>query len=211
MTKGRGIFAHLLGCALLLPLISSPAQSAIIFSGDFTAGTGQIQSTEALSFNITGSGNTSNLVFDEIVNSDGGFNIDGTLTGNIGYQLGTSTGALTGVKFIDNFSFTNNEFTPNDADFSFDPLSVTSGQTLTLDPFTLSNIGGAGFNPLLNSVSNFTGNLFLTANSGIRLSDNATVSAVPVPAAAWLLGTGLLAMLGMDRGRCGQQAALAAA
>jgi len=72
----------------------------------------------------------------------------------------------------------------------------------SLGPFTLGSGFIAGINTLDFVVNNIGGEI--TNPTGLRVEfQSATADQVPVPAAIWLLGSGLLGLIGIARRRAG--------
>lgn len=95
--------------------------------------------------------------------------------------------------------------------FSWAPDGSTggiSGGLENADPFSLNMglaqlVNGASLNDQINSYFSATTTTLTTGsyNLNISMTNTAQVETVPVPAAAWLLGSGLAGLLGMARRR----------
>ena len=131
------------------------------------------------------------------------------LTGPSGF---TSTG--TGGSVSDGsaaFGTSTEMITGNAVDgdwtISFD-IAADAGETVSLDSWTLNISGvdfiGGSFSSVVDTFTSFTDTISVSGYSHFGVSANAlvnisSVTAVPVPAAAWLLGSGVLAFAGMRR------------
>lgn len=168
--------------------------AAVVFSGNFNAGTGQIQFESNYTFTLTGalSANASIvLVFDNAVTSDSSrnfFNSDADTPLALKLNNASYTRAFT---IVDNLAATAGAISANDSYlFWSTPVSLSTGNTVVIEAGTYGVQSGANFNPQLNALT-FTGNMFLARSSGVRISSD--VAAVPEPKVyAALTGIGLL-------------------
>lgn len=185
--------------SMFLLLVSGTSQ-AITVSFDPTAQTVATGSSFSVKLGISGLGNGA-------APSLGTFDLD------IGYN--SSLLSFTSVSFgdpvlgdqLDLFSlgsFTSSSNTTpgtvNVFELSFDSvadLNTLQAANFTLATFTFSALSG-GISPLsisINALGDANGDpLVATTASG-----SVTVTAVPLPAAAWLFGSGLLGLIGMAR------------
>lgn len=119
-------------------------------------------------------------------NNDSGFTDTGAiLTGTIIGGSGTFAGGVLGVTSIDVMI---NSF---DAAV-FDPDTVASGSSV----FTLQLADG---NNNFSGVNSVQGHVFDGGDLLLSADGNLALAAVPVPAAVWLLGSGLLGLVGVAR------------
>lgn len=114
-----------------------------------------------------------------------------TTNSNISQNI---AGLTVGQQYTIQFDYYSRTGTPSSGinvslgDFSYDVLSTAKSWTTILQTFVYSG-----------SNSNLT---FLATGSADQLGgfiDNVSLSAVPVPAAAWMLGAGVLAIAGIRR------------
>lgn len=170
--------------AVSMLLGATIASNAAIIAVAPTGSTpGSFEITDDIVFTITTSGSFQYFVLDEWVTSDGA----GTTQSLAPFLSFSINGAsfTEGSQLIDNIGFNLGETTPNDGIlFINSPFSVTTGDTVTLKAGVYSISSTVGFNPLMTQT--FTGDIFLTNGSGVRLSDNAT-AAIPEPSSAALI------------------------
>lgn len=129
----------------------------------------------------------------------------GSATGTSGYDtLGTTVGFGTGGAIVngsfdygvDPFASVENVFQIGDWQFDVSTLVVASDSTI--DKLKLSGTGlltGIGNN---NGYNPTAATWTLSANS-VGSSYSMSLTAVPVPAAVWLFGTGLIGLVGVAR------------
>ncbi len=172
---------------LLVASLSSQSFGQVIVSGDFSAGTGQVQISQDITFTITSTDTFTDLViaFDELVGTSDGSQ-DNTYLTNSGILMsinGASNTTLTGtsLEFFDNLNGSSGDLTAADsyiyiANTSF---NVMTGDSVVVRAQTFSQTGTvAGFNP--NVAGTFTGDVFLAeALFSSRISSNGV--AVPEP------------------------------
>lgn len=169
--------------------------AAVVFSGDFNAGTGQVQFGSDTSFTLTSglvSFNSLLLVFDEAVNSDSTRDFFDSDSGTpLSLEL-NGTPYTTSFRIVDNFVNNVVDVTAKDTYLFWDshPADLSSGDTLVVKAGTYGVQSGTGFNTQLNALT-FTGNMFLANPFGSRISSFGV--AVPEPSVyATLTGFGLL-------------------
>jgi len=169
-----------------------PAINASYMSTDYDAGTGSFNVISSYVNTITFDGSTENIASggmsfsadisagglgDAMLNS-GSFSITGT-SGL--YNSGTLlTGNLTELGYANNGNQT--------LEFMF---NVTGGD--------LAGFYDAGFGGFNIFVSGYNDDNFNTSFSNTPYNGFATIAPVPVPAAVWLFGSGLLAIAGIAR------------
>ena len=182
----------------LLSGAAATSNAAIIVVAPTASTAGSININHDITVIVTVAGSASYLALDEWVINDGTTTnaVVGTSTTAQFFQYSLNgspnkTGASRNDIF-DNAPFA--AVTANDGLLAFDSLSsgnaLTVGQTFTLRAGNFGVIAAAGFNS--QATQTFTGNVFLTNSSGVRMSANTPVGAVPEPGTA-LLGalTGL--------------------
>ena len=164
-------------CCLLFPLAAS--------------GTSITWTLEDVSF---GDGNTASgsFMFDADTNTYSGINITSTGSGANYTYLRPGSGTL-------DYGFTAVETTGSDliGEYGFALVFVSS----------LTNLGGSVdfgvnglFSPYESICADFDCTLLLIANQNIVTSGRVTSpGAVPIPAALWLFGSGLLGLIGVAR------------
>jgi hypothetical protein len=166
----------------------------VLFSGDFAAGTGQIELLSDYVFTLT-SPVAQNadfaVIFDEAVAAldGGGSTVQSTPATPL--KLGIGGGNYTApFNFVDNLGTSIGALTAKDSYLYFSsPAAIASGETITLQAGIYTFGAGTGFNPEFASKT-FSGNLFLTDGNAAQISGN--VSAVPEPRDfALLTGIGL--------------------
>jgi len=169
--------------------------AAIVFSGDFNAGSGQIQIASDVSFTLTSSlvsFNSLLLVFDEAVTSDSTRDfLDGDSGTPLSLEL-NGTPYTTSFRIVDNFAASSDDLTAKDTYLLWanHPADLSPGDTLVIKAGTYGVQSGSGFNTQLNSLT-FTGDLFLANAFADRISSFGV--AVPEPSVyATLTGFGLL-------------------
>lgn len=173
---------------------TSAAQAQFNFSGDFDLGTGQLQLTSPITFNVIDGGFLTYIVFDDIVTYDGDFTVqaDSVTFSILQNSLPTPNSQL---DFIDNFNNVIGNIDSSDGalQFSFfDEFFIGPGDTVTIQAGTWNNLGTTNFNSQYNSAGNFAGNIRLMDSNGTILAEH--VSAVPEPSSVALLGFGFLAL-----------------
>lgn len=161
------------------------------------AGTHLFQSDPGTAHNVANSSFSLTAMFDSSLNFTGGnLQIKGKIP-----SLGVNTSTSLWKTSLTDFGFDINPFDGSPVALGFE----TSGHSGWAAQFS----GGAPESVYLLSpdLSSLAVNLF--SHKGVSASINATaLTTVPVPAAAWLLGSGLIALFGMRRG--GAAAALPA-
>jgi hypothetical protein len=186
----------LLASLSLLALSALPSQAAVIVTLPTPSTTGSLVITNDISFTLTAAlavGNFFEVVFDEWVTSDGGTNTTSITTPVLLAKNGTAF-TTTFNTINDNLATTTGDITPNDGFLDLGtPQAFAIGDILTLKAATyvLATHPG-GLNPQANQT--FTGNAFLAFDygiSGIRISADTSVGAVPEPSRALLLLGGL--------------------
>jgi len=160
------------------------------------------------------------LAFDSTNNVLYGAQYQGGSTGTGLYSLNTTTGNATNIstilpRNIDGLAYDSNRDVLVGMNASFGDLysidRSTGASTLLIDYLFVSN-SGLAYDPDKDLFWNvdYNGNLFsydpnnsysrATALTGLGALDAlAYVSSIPVPAAAWLFGSGLLGLVGMAR------------
>lgn len=193
--KRTNITMIVLAIMAVCMLAASPAFAS--YSYDFTVDTSS-------SLNQTG---YIDLQFNPGISSAGTANVsianyisDGALVGSPVTQ-GGAAGTLPGTVTITNSTQMNDYF-----------HQMTFGNSihvsLTLDSvpgntFALSFYGADGATPLLtnDTTNGFATTIDVNANGAVitNNSDQVTVAATPIPAAAWLFGSGLMGLAGVRR------------
>jgi hypothetical protein len=186
----------LIALSLLLAAQIPAANAAIIVVAPTGSSTGSFQITDDITFTITANGSLQYFVFDEWVAMDAGQTTQ-SLSPFLSFTINGSP-FTEGSQLMDNIGFNLGETTPNDGLLIINsPFSVLTGDTVTLQAGTYSIGSAVGFNPL--ATQTFTGDIFLTNGSGVRLSDNAT-AAIPEPSSAALI-LGVMSVFALARRR----------
>lgn len=157
-------------------LFSGTGFAAIATSGDFIAGspTPTFTITTPIVLEITTSGQSYSLCFDEWVTSDGSLtDIEFVAGSMLSYQIDSGPVSTVPLRFlVDNASFASYPFTPNDGYMTM-AISVTQGQILTILPATYNL---TDLNPAFNSPpTTFNGGFYLSGQGGTLLAGNPTV------------------------------------
>lgn len=126
---------------------------------------------------------------------------DYAVTGSFSYDADTKKSSNANISFTysDPFGAKNQPFTSSAVVISYDTLHnqtelyFTEGPAFRFDGL-LSNAGGTksfiNYNPYAN---------YSIVSTGTLTASSSNVSAVPVPAAAWLFGSGLAGLAGLRR------------
>lgn len=147
--------------------VNGSLEASIIVSGtpNQNGGTGTIQITTDVSFNITSTDGAVSLIIDEWVNSDGG--PAAATMDDLSYQInGGPIKLTTGTAFQDEASITQGNITPNDGLIAFDSIAVSAGDILTIKSGSFDFPGHVAMNAGL--LGTFTGDLFLVNASTQR-------------------------------------------
>ena len=178
--------------------VAATSNAAIIVVAPTTSTAGSINITHDITVIVTVAGSASFLALDEWVIYDGKITYGSlgspTASQFFQYSLNGSPNKIGDSlnDILDNVPF--GAVTANDGLLLFDDSSfgnaLTVGQTFTLRAGSFDVRTVPGFNP--QATQTFTGNVYLTNSSGVRMSANTPVGAVPEPGTA-LLGalTGL--------------------
>jgi hypothetical protein len=177
--------------------VSQIANSATITNGSFDSG-------------LTGWGTAGNVTLDA-----GGYAVLNTFStvdtsaygGTNGSTLSQTVNALAGDVISFSYSFNTDDYLPyndfalvaGDAQYSVsDVATVGDGDSSGWQNFSFTAL--SDFSDLKFIVSNHTDTAF---NSTLFIDNvsSGSVSAVPVPAAVWLFGSGVLGLLGFNRKR----------
>lgn len=176
----------ILAAIALLTTAASPANAAIILSGNLNTGTPTptLTITDDIDFDIIGSGFVFALFFSEWTTAD---SVQTALAPmpvqNFAYELNGSGGTTNVLGLYDNIAAASSGLTPNDGYMGFGGMSVANGDSLKVLAGTYTFGSNPDFNPLLNGIT-FTGNVFLTDISSIRMSN---IVAVPEPSSVLLV------------------------
>ena len=158
----------------LLASVSSMVSAATISTLGVSGNFGYDAATEIVSLSTVGSNGVA----------------DGIFTGTIDSTPGTGGSVdLTATDFVSVPTF----FTKNSWTFDLETLDYVSGTS----PATL-DFGGTGFITSSTDSVKHTVNWTFTASDATTYSMNVT-TVVPVPAAVWLFGTGLIGLVGVAR------------
>lgn len=188
----------------LLTLTAAPAFAAISVTLPTATVPGSMVITQDIDFTITAAGSVAILCFDEWVTSDGSNSgIVSTSLSPLIYSLNSGSLSSAPVSFIiDNFDSSAGALTANDGYLFLKPgIAVGVGNLFSVKAATYALPAGSmqpGYNP--QTQQTFTGEAFLTASNGVRLSANTPVgAAVPEPGSMGLLALGGLASLARRR------------
>ena len=172
----------------------APADAAIIVVAPSAGSPGSLQVTADINFAITTAGRVKWFLFDEWVVSDGAQSVANSPSGFSYSQNGGAPASQSGF-FLDNMAATGNDFTPNDGLIILSVgVVVAPGDTFTLKAGLYGVQATSSFNP--QGTQTFTGNMFVTNDSGVRLSGNVLV---PEPTALALCGLGSLVLARRQR------------
>jgi hypothetical protein len=187
----------LLASLALFTVSAIHADAAVVVTLTTATTAGSLVFTSDINFTITTAGVVQAIDFDEWVTSDGGANYlsPANITpGALSYSInGGSTATASFYGLYENYANTVGSITPNDG-----LVILNAGPSVAVnDVFTVkaatyilaANSLTAGFNPQANQT--FTGNAFVLTATGIGLSANTSVNAVPEPSRALLLLGGL--------------------
>jgi hypothetical protein len=170
-------------------------QIAVFIAAAFLVSYANVASAYTVEFNVD-----SSLALNEIVGFE--FDVVGVGADTLGLTRGAAVPpAFTATFPWDVFPTINNTISGIDMSFGTYPLSAGNVLTMTsASPFTLGNFifasmtsDGAYPHPFFFNVSPINGRMTYTASA------NQDVSAVPVPAAVWLLGSGLAGLVALRR------------
>jgi hypothetical protein len=176
------VFCSLAGSATVFATTLGPITGAMNLGGNLQY-TGLLQNTTTLDFLPTG--------------TRGSIVGIGTGTGDLATVTGTSTGDI--VDFLDFASFSSpitNFLTIEGFQLDLSTLTIDGQSSLFLFLSGTGTLSGSGFDPTPASWS-----LSTQANSGNPTTYSMTIAAVPVPAAVWLFGSGLIGLVGVARRR----------
>ena len=176
--------SKLIALSILLGAQITAANAAIIVVAPTASTPGSFVITDDITFSITTSGAASFFVFDDWVATPDS-QTSAPFSPALSLSLnGGSTFAENGA-FYDNVGFPIGSLTPNDGFIQiYSPVSVVGGDTITLKAGSYGLSLAGSFNPLVSQT--FTGNMFITNGSGVRLSAD-TTAAIPEPSSAALL------------------------
>jgi hypothetical protein len=180
----------------LLAATAATGRAAIVLSGDFTNGTTTptVTITHDIVLEITRSGLFAfYLVLDEWTVSDGILKeLEPASPQNFHYKLNGTPGTTLFRGLTDNAANTFTAISPNDGLLFFNSVSVAEQDVFTILAGVYTLQSKPNFNQALAGKT-FTGDVFLTSNTGVRLSN--TVTLVPEPSALLLSALGLLLLL----------------
>lgn len=158
-------------------LMAATGRGEIILSGDFSNGSGKptLTITAPITFEITGSGNASHIVFDEWLTADdaSATTVSPDPSGQrIAVLNHTALGSLSLIALSDNLAGPQGDATANDGFLRFTPTPVTAGRKFTIASGTYTFSANAAFHPALEGKT-FSGKVFLADESMARLSNDA--------------------------------------
>ena len=132
-----------------------------------------------------------NLTVGDIISASGEFTVDDAFLGPIGGEDGTVVFGAGDSMTIDLLG--GQTLTEADAYSGYVALSFVGGTLVGLD-YIYTNGGGEDFNSYFDNFDDFDSLVGLWQT-------NANLTVVPIPAAVWMFGSGLLALAGWSRRR----------
>jgi hypothetical protein len=190
---------------LALAALTASSQAAIVMVLPTATTAGSIQITNDITFTFTSvfsPPSNPSIALDEWVTSDGAATIlfPTSFQPTLQYSLNGGPTLSTTFLFQDNIGITAVGYTPNDGRILLNnivgPAPVPVGGTFTLKATTIvlpAGLSVTGFNPQANQT--FTGNAFMLANLGGRITGDASVGgAVPEASSALLGGLSVLGL-----------------
>jgi hypothetical protein len=152
---------------------------------------------DPVTFTVTNNGTVGGIIFEDFFltsNTSSGTHVTTVMTAQID---GGSPFSIAGTSANGTYSGTVSLLDPDDLWFNIltsDEFAVTVGQTVT--------IGGTSIftNPELAPINtSFDQTAILWEENSIALSDPTSLAPIPVPAAVWLFGSGLIGLIGVAR------------
>jgi hypothetical protein len=174
--------------------------SAVVVVAPTASTAGSLIFTDDFTFTITTGVSTGRrfFVLDEWVTSDGQQDSAAITPQVVISKNGGAPTPYTTQVFYDNLSSVLGTVTQNDGYFSIITPTLATSDTLTIKAGSYSLAATANFNP--QGSKTFTGNMFVTTDTGTRISNVVTVT-VPEPATSTLLVVAGIAMLAKRRRR----------
>ncbi|AEP29760.1 PEP-CTERM sorting domain-containing protein [Brumicola nitratireducens] len=174
----------------LVLTVSGFANSAVILSGDVTAGSGVLKLTTDYRFEVTSAGIVRIMVFDEWAVTSGIRRLS-ILSGPFSLLVNGVDAGVAAAGMYDSFSFTSNDVSPADTYMYWNNnISVTIGDILTIKAGSWDLSAIAGWNT--NVSGQFDGELFLTDDVGVKRTGNGV--AVPEPSTLAILALSLIGL-----------------
>ena len=171
------------------------ASASLIFDNNGINTT--IEITENIEFIATGDGDViTRFVFQDVYSTAPGITSFTTVSNTIDVLInGISFAPLSTSSLWGPFAGNLGEIDPNDFTISFDSsFVVLAGDVVTLTSGIAVTAVDAALMPDLPATT-----AIMLTNTGAAISVVTNVSAVPVPAAVWLFGSGLLGLIGVAR------------
>jgi hypothetical protein len=178
-------------------MFSAPSVASVALSIDDPIPSRHTIALDPVTFTVTNNGTVGGIIFEDFFltpNTSSGTHVTTVMTAQID---GGSPFSIAGTSANGTYSGTVSLLDPDDLWFNIltsDEFAVTVGQTVT--------IGGTSIftNPELAPINtSFDQTAILWEENSIALSDPTSLAPIPVPAAVWLFGSGLIGLTGVAR------------
>lgn len=178
-------------------ILSTSVKAAVILNIDNLGADQHTIALDPVTFTVTADGTVGGIVFEDFFltsNTRSGSHISTNMTAQIDEGISFSIG---GITTNGTFNNTSSILDPSDLWYnihSADHFTVTVDQTVTIGGTTsFSNSNLAVINTAFDQTA------VLWEEGSIALSGSTSLSSVPVPAAVWLFGSGLIGLIGIAR------------